>query len=143
MRTDYPTIRVKLDEGAYLPERAHDTDAGADIRCRESFTIPAHGFMTIDTGVHVEIPEGYAGFIKSKSGLNMKHDINSEGVIDTGYTGAIIVKLYNHGDTDFAIRRGDKLTQLVLLPIGLPELEQCDSLDETERGDGGFGSTGR
>jgi dUTP pyrophosphatase len=73
----------------------------------------------------------------------MKHDINSEGVIDTGYTGAIIVKLYNHGDTDFTIRRGDKLTQLVLLPIGLPELEECSGLDETERGDGGFGSTGR
>ena len=135
-------MRVVLDEGALMPRRAHPFDAGLDLFSREDAVIPARGSAIFDTGVHVEIPEGYAGFIKSKSGLNMKHDINSEGVIDTGYTGAIIVKLYNHGDTDFAIRRGDKLTQLVLLPIGLPELEQCDSLGETERGAGGFGSTG-
>ena len=136
-------MRVVLEDGAQMPRRAHPFDAGLDLFSREDAVIPARGSAVFNTGVHVQIPAGYAGFIKSKSGLNIKHDINSEGVIDTGYTGAIIVKLYNHGDTDFAVRRGDKLTQLVLLPIGLPELEQCDSLDETERGDGGFGSTGR
>lgn len=136
-------MRVVLDEGALMPRRAHPFDAGLDLFSREDAVIPARGSAIFDTGVHVEIPEGHVGFIKSKSGLNMKHDINSEGVIDAGYTGPIVVKLYNHGDKDFSVCRGDKLTQLVVLPIALPELEECDSLSETERGAGGFGSTGR
>jgi ATP-dependent exoDNAse (exonuclease V) alpha subunit len=76
-----------------------------------------------DTGVHVEIPAGYAGFIKSKSGLNVKKNLQAEGVIDAGYTGPIVVKVYNHGDEDVYICAGDKLTQLVILPVALPELE--------------------
>ena len=96
-----------------------------------------------DTGVHVEIPEGFVGFIKSKSGLNVKKNLQAEGVIDAGYTGPIVVKVYNHGDEDVSISAGDKLTQLVILPVALPELELAESLTETERGAGGFGSTGR
>lgn len=136
-------LRVVLDEGARMPLRAHPFDAGMDLFSRGDTLIPARGGAVFDTGVHVEIPEGYAGFIKSKSGLNVKKNIQAEGVIDAGYTGPIVVKVYNHGDEDVLIREGDKLTQLVILPVALPELEEVETLAETERGAGGFGSTGR
>jgi len=83
------------------------------------------------------------GFIKSKSGLNVNHDIVSEGVIDVGYTGSIRVKLYNHGGYDYKVNKGDKISQLVILPILTPDLELVDELESTERGEGGFGSTGK
>ena len=136
-------LRIVLDEGAKMPVRAHTYDAGMDLFARADGTIPARGSAVFDTGVHVEIPAEYVGFIKSKSGLNVKRGIVAEGVIDAGYTGPIVVKLYNHSDEDLLIRAGDKLTQLVILPVALPELELCDALNETERGAGGFGSTGR
>lgn len=135
-------MRIKLDPGAYLPERAHSTDAGLDLRSREDAVVPVHGSHTFDTGVHIELPPHTAGLLKSKSGLNVKHNIASDGVIDVGYTGSIAAKLYNHGDEDFVVHAGDKITQLVIVPILTPELELTDALDETERGDGGFGSTG-
>ena len=135
-------MRVKLDPGAYLPERAHSTDAGLDLRSREDAVVPAHGSRTFDTGVHIELPPHTAGLLKSKSGLNVKHNITSDGVIDVGYTGSIAAKLYNHGDVDFVVHTGDKITQLVILPILTPETELANALDETERGDNGFGSTG-
>ena len=136
-------LQVVLDEGARMPLRAHPFDAGLDLFTREEKCVPAGGGAVFDTGVHVAIPEGFAGFIKSKSGLNVKHDIQAEGVIDAGYTGPIVVKVYNHGKEDYVFRAGDKLTQLVILPVALPELEQVEDLTLTERGEGGFGSTGR
>lgn len=136
-------MKVMLDPGAYMPEYAHDTDAGADLRSPVSFSIMAGDSMTVDTGVHVEIPVGMVGMLKSKSGLNVKHGIVSEGVVDEGYTGSIRVKLYNHGVGTYAVRKGDKITQLVIMPVHHTTFEQVDSLDETERGNGGFGSTGR
>ena len=81
--------------------------------------------------------------MKSKSGLNVKHGITSEGVIDAGYTGSIVVKLYNNSGFDYTVHKGDKISQIVLLPIFTPELEQVDKLEETERGAGGFGSSGK
>lgn len=137
-------IKIKLDEGAFAPESAHTADAGYDLRTPIDFRIPVGGYAIVDTGVHIQIPEGYVGFLKSKSGLNVRDHITGEGVIDSGYTGSIVVKLYhnaNYGGKQF--RRGDKIIQIVLLPIFKPELEIVDSLEETERGDGGFGSTGR
>lgn len=145
-------MRIMLDDGAYAPVRAHETDAGLDLRTPYEVTVPAKGSVTIDTGVHIEIPwggrgrsdsEGYVGFLKSKSGLNVKHGIVSEGVIDMGYTGSIQVKLYNHSDTDYTFKAGDKITQLVILPCIMPSLTLVGKLHDTERGDGGFGSTGR
>ena len=135
-------MKVMLDPGAIMPTRAHPTDAGLDLYARTAAVIPARGHATVDTGVHVAIPEGYVGMLKSKSGLNVKRNILGEGVIDSGYTGPIVVKLYNQGDEDVTIGAGMKLIQLVILPILTPELEQVDSLDETDRGAGGFGSTG-
>lgn len=142
-------IKVKLDKGAFAPESAHEADAGYDLRTPINFIVKAGDSVIIDTGVHVAIPKGYVGFLKSKSGLNVKHNLTGEGVIDSGYTGSIVVKLYNNTERNpfdaHTVRfdRGDKIIQLVLLPIIKPDIEIVDSLEETERGDNGFGSTGR
>ena len=138
-------MRIVLDKGAYMPKRAHDLDAGLDLMSPIDTYVPAGGSVVIDTGVHVEIPEGYVGFLKSKSGLNVKHGITSDGVVDAGYQGSIHVKLYNHSlGGGYMIEKRDKISQLVILPVLLEELEQVDHFDtETERGTGGFGSTGR
>ena len=136
-------MKIKLGNGAYMPTRAHEDDAGLDLYSPETVVIPARSARTIDTGVHVELPQGTVGMVKSKSGLNVKNGIQSEGVIDVGYTGSIRVKLYNHSGECYKVCKGDKISQLVILPILTPELELVDELGETERGTGGFGSTGR
>ena len=136
-------MNIKLDKGAYLPTRAHSTDAGLDLYSPISIAVSGGSSAVIDTGVHIELPPGTVGFLKSKSGLNVNHGITSEGVIDVGYTGSIRVKLYNHTDVGYLVNSGDKISQLVILPILTPELELVNKLDETERGEGGFGSTGR
>ena len=136
-------MRIKLDEGAYMPTRAHAADAGLDLYSPERVNIPPKWAVTIDTGVHVELPKNTVGMVKSKSGLNVKHGIQSEGVIDVGYTGSIRVKLYNHSGRWYTVNKGDKISQLVILPILTPDLELVDELDETERGSNGFGSSGR
>lgn len=133
-------MKIKLDDFAIMPTRAHRTDAGLDIYSPIDFTV--EDSFVINTGVHVELPAGTVGFLKSKSGLNVNYGIVSEGVIDEGYTGAIRVKLYNNSGVPVRFRRGEKITQLVILPCFTPEVEQVDELDETERGDKGFGSTG-
>lgn len=137
-------MKIKLEPWAICPTRAHDTDAGLDLYATEDKLVPCCGGSALfDTGVHVQLPPFTAGFLKSKSGLNVKHGITSEGVIDVGYTGSIVVKLYNYSDTAYRVRRGDKISQLVVVDIHLPSIQIVDELDETERGDGGFGSTGK
>lgn len=136
-------MKIMLDDGAYMPTRAHSTDAGLDLYSPFDVMIMSNASAVIDTGVHVELPPGSVGFLKSKSGLNVRHGIWGEGVIDAGYTGSIRVKLYNHGGDTYKIRRGDKITQLVILPVILPDLEQVEMLEDTDRGANGFGSTGR
>lgn len=137
-------MKIVIDKGAFMPTRGHAHDAGLDLRTPIAFGIKVGGSAVIDTGVHVEIPVGMVGMLKSKSGLNVKFGITSEGVIDTGYTGSIRAKLYNHGNQDVSFEAGDKITQLVIMPIYIPEsLEVVESLEETDRGANGFGSTGR
>lgn len=136
-------LRVRLDPGAYLPQRAHDTDAGLDLRTPVDAYVRAGGSTVIDTGVHIQLPNGTVGMLKSKSGLNVKDGIVSEGVIDEGYTGTILVNLYNHGAEAKQFSRGDKITQLVVLPVLYPRVEQTEEIQGGDRGDGGFGSTGR
>lgn len=136
-------MKIKLDKNAFMPTRAHEDDAGLDLYATEMKVVPAKGSAIFDTGVHIELPKGTVGMLKSKSGLNVKHDLTSEGVIDVGYTGSICVKLYNHGEKDYTVNRGDKISQLVIMPILTPMLEPVDSLGDTERGTGGFGSTGK
>lgn len=136
-------MEVILDNGAHMPSRGYSTDAGLDLRTPKAVTVPAYGSVTVDTGVHVALPQGCAGLLVSKSGLNVRHDITSTGLIDEGYTGSIVVKLYNHGGGDYQLAAGDKITQLVVFPVVRESLEQVSAFNATERGDDGFGSTGR
>ncbi len=136
-------VDVVLDEGAKMPDRAHDADAGADIFSPVTVTVYPGESVVIDTGVHMAIPYGWAGLLVSKSGMNVKHGILSTGLVDAGYTGSIRVKLYNHGHEAYTVKEGDKISQIVILPVLLCEFTQVETLEETERADGGFGSTGR
>lgn len=142
-RVDGLKIKVVLDKGAYMPEKAHNADAGFDLRTPIRVIVPAKSARIIPTGVHIEIPFGYVGFLKSKSGLNVKNGILCEGVIDSSYTGSIVAKLYNQSNKEKVFEKGDKITQIVILPIPDVEMELVDKLEDTERGNGGFGSSGR
>lgn len=135
-------MKIMLDDGAKMPTRAHDTDAGLDLYAMESGKIPPCGSAKFDTGVHVAIPAGYVGLLTSKSGLMAKQGITSRGTIDSGYSGSIQAVLFNHSHQYIQIEKGQKITQLVILPIITPDLELVDSLEDTDRGNGGFGSTG-
>ena len=134
---------VQLDEGAYAPTRAHDTDAGLDLYAMVDGIIQPHDSLTFDTGVHVELPKGTAGLLVSKSGLNVKFDVLSTGLIDENYSGAIKVKLYNHGTHEYKVKRGDKISQLVIMPVLYENVDIVDAIDIKGRGNNGFGSTGR
>ena len=139
-------IKVYLEEFAKMPTKAHKTDAGYDLYTPHDVTVSAKGSAIIDTGVHMQIPDGYVGLIFPKSGLNVKKGVLSFGVIDAGYTGSIVVKLYNFGDQPVVFEEGDKITQLVIQPILITDLVSVDSADDlgkSERGANGFGSTGR
>lgn len=135
-------MKIKLDEGAILPTRAHPTDAGLDLFSPVDTVVWPYSREFIDTGIHAEIPKGCVGLLTSKSGLMRDMGITSSGTIDEGYTGSIGAVLFNHGNRVVKIRRGQKITQLVILPCVTPELEVVDKLDETDRGGNGFGSTG-
>lgn len=136
-------MKIMLDKGAKMPTRGHPWDAGLDLYAMEDGYIRANQRRTFDTGVHVEIPEGYYGEIRSRSGLMVNHGITTDGTIDSHYNGPIKVCLFNHGGSKYEVKAGDKIAQLVIVPCVMPHLELVDSLDETDRGDGGFGSTGR
>ena len=137
-------MNIYVEKGAYVPERAHKTDAGLDVRSYENRLVKAHGGALLHTGLHVQLPHGTAGMLVSKSGLNVKHGITSTGLIDEGYTGEIMVKLYNHSDSDYLVNAGDKISQLVVIPVLYEDIQFKNFLDEnTERGDHGFGSSGK
>ena len=135
------TLKVVLDEGAYKPVRAYPTDAGLDLFSTVDVWVHPGQHVKIDTGVRAQIPEGYFGLVASKSSL-MDKGITSRGIIDSSFRGTIKAVLFNHGDEGYLVRRGDKVTQLLIIPIELCDIEIVDELDETERGTGGFGSTG-
>ena len=137
-------MKVMLDPGAHKPERAHQEDAGLDLRCIKGGWLWPFGSRTFDTGVHMALPEGTWGKVESKSGLNVKASIVScGGVVDEGYTGSIRVKLYNLGWKSYRFRDGDKIAQIVIMECLKPPIEIVDTLEDTARGSGGFGSTGR
>lgn len=136
-------MKIMLESDARMPERAYSSDAGLDIFSREEKVIMPGESAVFDTGVHVELPEGTFMKLESKSGLNVKYGVVSHGgVIDQNYRGSIAVKLYNHGDKPYMVRKGQKIIQGIIQPFIAPELEQVDSLTETDRGSAGFGSTG-
>lgn len=136
-------INVLLDKGAIMPTRAHNTDAGLDLYTPFFAMVPPHGRCVIDTGVHVGIPAGYVGKLESKSGLMRNAGITTRGTIDAGYTGTIQVVVFNHSDTAYTFNEGDKVTQLVVYPIVTPKPVKVEIVPKTDRGDSGFGSTGK
>lgn len=148
-----------MEPSAYLPTRAHETDAGLDLYSMEDRTLYPAGWTSVDaetnytyplpfcavfdTGVHIAFEPGTYGKIESKSGLNVKHSVVScGGVVDEGYTGSIAVKLYNLGTEPYTVHKGDKIAQLVIMPYLTPKIELVEHLDDTPRGSNGFGSTG-
>jgi dUTP pyrophosphatase len=136
-------LKVKLEEWARMPTRAHDADAGLDLYTPVDLIVPAQGSTSVNTGVRMEIPKGYFGDVRSKSGLMFRFGITTDGTVDEEYTGNIKVKLFNHSDKDVLFSAGDKIAQIAIVPCLKPELELVEELEETERGEGGFGSTGR
>ena len=143
-----PRIAVKkLDERAVLPTYGSEFAAGADLYAvlDEELTILPGETKLVKTGLAMEIPEGYAGLIYARSGLAAKRGLapaNKVGVVDADYRGEVMVGLHNHSDKAYTVQPGERIAQLVLLEVPAWETEEVESLDETERGTGGFGSTG-
>src|SRR3954449_2541249 len=137
----------RLSEAATAPLRAHPRDAGCDLFAAESARLEPGERASVGTGIAVEIPDGSAGLVLPRSGLAAKHGIsvvNAPGLIDAGYRGELRVLLLNTDrDEPFAIEPGDRIAQLMLVRHEAPELEEAESLEESARGAGGFGSTGR
>lgn len=136
-------MKIMLDELGTMPTRAHEHDAGLDLYAAETAYIAPHSWVAISTGVHAEIPRGFVGLLTSKSGLMAKHGLTCRGTIDAGYTGTIKAVIFNHSERVYKVTQGDKVTQMVIMPIITPELELVEELEQTDRGAGGFGSTGR
>ena len=136
-------MKIMLETGAFEPVREHVTDAGLDIRAMHDGIVRAGQSALFHTGVHVELPEKTAGLFVSKSGLMVKHDITATGLVDDGYCGEIMVKLFNHGQNDYAVHAGDKIAQIVVMPVLYEPVEIVDSIRGGDRGNRGFGSSGR
>lgn len=136
-------MKIMLDGGAFAPTRAHATDAGLDLYAMHDGIVRAHQAATFHTGVHVELPKGTAGILLPKSGLMTKHDIITFGVVDESYRGEIMVHMFNCGMNDYSVKAGDKVSQMLVVPVLYENVEIVDELSAGERGNNGFGSTGR
>ena len=139
-------IKIKLYEGCsdLMPKKAHSDDAAYDLRSRCDIVLTPKRSTLVLTGVFIELPVGYEAQVRPRSGLALKHDLmltNSPGTIDAGYRGEIGVIMYNAGNEPFSITRGDRIAQMVICRLPEVELVEVDSLSDTERGEGGFGST--
>lgn len=137
---------LKLDPELPTPARAHPGDAGLDLMAREGLSLAPGERAAVATGVAVAIPTGHAGLVVPRSGLALRHGIgvvNAPGLIDAGYRGEVKVILVNHGAEPFEIHRGDRIAQLVVVPVATPEVVVVEELPGSERGSGGFGSSGR
>lgn len=140
-------VSVDLDAGAALPAYASVESAGADLTARidGTITIPPGGRAIVPTGLRIAIPRGYEGQVRPRSGLALEHGVtvlNSPGTIDSDYRGEVRIILINHGDLDFHISSGDRIAQLIVSAVERVDFAASNSLGETERGSGGFGSTG-
>ena len=137
---------VKLNEKATLPTRAHDNDAGLDLHAAESARLAPGARVSVGTGLAVQIPEGVGGLVLPRSGMAIKHGVtlvNSPGLIDPGYRGEVRVLLLNTDPTlEFKISLGDRIAQLLLVPVVHATPRNAEALDDSTRGEGGFGSTG-
>ncbi len=133
----------KLHPDAIIPHYAHSGDAGLDIYSNENAIIPPKERMLISTGLAIELPEGYVSLIKDKSGIAYKRGLtHMAGVIEYTYTGEYKILLYNTTEQPYEIKKGEKIAQLVIVPVATADIEEVQELSETQRGDGAFGSTG-
>jgi dUTP pyrophosphatase len=137
---------IKLSEKATLPTRAHDSDAGLDLYAAEGARIVPGARVSVGTGLAMAVPEGLAGLVLPRSGLALKAGVtllNSPGLIDPGYRGEVRILLVNTDQTiDFHVKPGDRIAQLLLVPIATASPLEADALDTSARGAGGFGSSG-
>eukprot|EP00090_Calanus_glacialis_P007743 TRINITY_DN1619_c0_g1_i1.p1 TRINITY_DN1619_c0_g1~~TRINITY_DN1619_c0_g1_i1.p1 ORF type:complete len:173 (-),score=60.10 TRINITY_DN1619_c0_g1_i1:136-609(-) len=134
---------AKLSEHATIPTRGSASAAGYDLYSAEDVTIPANGKGLVKTDIQIRVPHGTYGRVAPRSGLAWKQHIDiGAGVIDEDYRGNVGVVMFNHAGTEFAVKKGDRVAQLICEKIAYPEIEVLDTLDETVRGEGGFGSTG-
>lgn len=139
---------LRLDPDLPLPGYAKAGDAGIDLRAREAVTLPpAGGRALVPTGIAIALPDGYAGFVQPRSGLAVKHGVtvlNTPGLVDSGYRGELKVCLINlDPTTPFEIERGERIAQLVVQAVAQVDFVEVAVLDDTERGETGFGSSGR
>jgi len=135
----------RLDNGLPVPAHAHPGDGGIDLCARSACELEPGERGVVATGIAVAIPDGYAGFVTPRSGLAARHGIsvvNGPGLVDAGYRGEIRVVLVNLSSEAFVIERGDRIAQLVVVPVAVQDFEVVDELPATRRGSGGFGSTG-
>ena len=142
------TVKFIMEEGCedLRPAKAHEDDAAYDLRARTDVTLAPGKVTLVPTGLHIELPPGYEAQVRPRSGLALKHAVgvlNSPGTIDAGYRGEVCSILFNFGETPFEIRRGDRISQMVIAALPDVELVPAEALSETGRGSGGFGSTGR
>ena len=136
---------VRLDRELPVPSNAHIGDAAVDLHCRVDLTLHPGERSAVPTGIAVSIPDGFAGLVLPRSGHAHRHGIgvvNGPGLIDSGYRGEISVLLINHGEEMVSFARGDRIAQLAIVPVPMVEWTEVETLDETERGEGGFGSSG-
>lgn len=142
----FRTLKVVVDEPMCIPMRIHSGDAGYDVKSRDTVTLQPGERTLIRTGVHIALPEGYTADVCPRSGLALKHGltiVNAPGIVDSGYRGEIGVVLLNTDTTQtYTVHAGEKIAQLVIRPYVTPELQYVESLDDTDRGSQGFGSTG-
>ena len=141
------TIKIHMDNGCedLFPRKAHEDDAAFDLRSRVDAVIPSGKITLVPTGVFMELPVGYEAQVRPRSGLALKHGItvlNTPGTIDAGYRGEVGVILINAGPADFTVARGDRIAQMVVQKLADVELVGAEQLSDTNRGTGGFGSTG-
>ncbi len=135
----------RLHHDAVLPAYAHPSDAGMDLRSVADLVIAPGRRALVPTGLVMMLPPGYEAQVRPRSGLALKHGVtvlNTPGTIDSGYRGEVGVILANFGDADFAVKKGDKIAQMVIAPVTQPEVVETEVVDATDRGAGGFGSTG-
>lgn len=135
-------VRVWLDDGAYMPTKSHEHDGGIDLRTPRYIYESHERSIVIDTGVHMLIPSGYAGIVIGRSGLHMRDCIDTQGLVDAGYTGSIRVRLHRDDDGSFDFSAGDRIAQIAIVEVPKTNLILDYITEDGERGDKGYGSTG-
>jgi len=139
------TVKIKkLKNGSVVPSYAHDGDAGMDVYASEEVAVKAGERVKVPTGIAMEIPEGYVGLVWDKSGLSMSHGLKTlGGVIDAGYRGEVMIGVANLSDEDYTVEKGHKVAQILIQKVELPKIEEVTELNNSHRGEKGFGSTGK